>query len=96
MKKLYEKPCVYVESFELLEHISSCAVKTGETTVNYREKSSCSYIEADIAIFHDSSRGCLNNYSSMFTSPEDFLASLDPEDGGGCYNAFSNGMVFAS
>ena len=96
MKKPYNKPRMYAETFQLLEHISSCAVAPGETTVNYRDKNSCSYIEADIALFYNSGRGCLNNYSDMFSSPEDFLASLDPEDSGGCYNAFSNGNVFAS
>ena len=57
---------------------------------------SCSYKDGDVTLFNDGVDGCLNNYGPFITSPDDFLASYDPEVSGGCYNAFGNGNVFAS
>ena len=95
MKKTYQKPRVYAESFELLEHIASCAVRDGITNATYRDRDSCSYTDGDITLFYDSGNGCLNNYGPMYDSPDDFLGVLGGEDSG-CYNAFSNGNTFAS
>ena len=95
MKKPYDKPRMYAETFQLLEHISSCAVQTGTHPATYRDGTSCSYSDGDITIFNNGVNGCENNYAPFFTSVDDFLASLEGEDAG-CYNAFSNGNVFAS
>ena len=90
------KPMLYAESFELAEHISSCAVGAGVTTVTYRDRNSCSYQDGDIVLFNAAGvNGCQNNYAPFITSPEEFLSSLEQEHSG-CYNAFSNGNVFAS
>ena len=96
MKKAYTKPLMFAETFELLEHIASCAAAEGQTIVTYRDRYSCSYKDGDVTLFNDGVDGCLNNYGPFITSPDDFLASYDPEVSGGCYNAFGNGNVFAS
>lgn len=97
MKKTYKRPELYAESFELMEHISSCAVGEGITTVTYRDKFSCSYTDGDVTLFNQTNvNGCLNNFAPFFNEDIDaFLASMKGDDAG-CYNAFSNGNVFAS
>ena len=96
MKKQYQKPRLFAESFELLEHIASCAVGDGITDATYRDRSSCSYTDGDVTLFNSTGvNGCANNYAPFFQSVDDFIASMEGEDSG-CYNAFSNGNVFAS
>ena len=34
MKKVYEKPQVYMERFELAEHIAACGLQLGSTDTN--------------------------------------------------------------
>lgn len=97
MKKPYKKPLLFAESFDLLEHIASCAAADGHTVVSYRDRNSCSYQDGDVILFVDKGvNGCQNNYGPFFNDVDDYLASLKIEGGGGCYNAFSNGNVFAS
>ena len=87
---------LYAERFELLEHISSCTVGEGITTVTYRDKFSCSYKDGDIVLFNTTGvNGCQNNYAPFISSPDEFLGSLQKENSG-CYNAFSDGNTFAS
>ena len=95
MKKAYEKPRVYVERFELLEHIASCKANQDITSVTYRDGNSCTYTDADVTIFYNSD--CSNDYYDPETmSWEEYLDSFKPENGGGCYNAFTDGNFFAS
>lgn len=95
MKKPYKKPQIYVETFELLEHIASCSTG-GETTITYRDGHSCTYTEANVTVFYPEDTRCTNGGyfdiedDSMYDSFEDYLRSF------GCYNAFSNGNFFAS
>lgn len=97
MKKPYSKPRIYAESFELLEHIASCSVQTGVTNATYRDPDSCAFEEGGVALFNDGVKGCTNVIAPFFNGDVvAFVESLDPEAGGGCYNAFSNGNVFAS
>ena len=100
MKKAYEKPRVYVESFELLEHIASCKANQDITSVTYRDGSSCNYTDANLTLFYPENSGCTNGYydpndNSMYDDFDDYLASFGV-DRGGCYNAFSDGNFFAS
>lgn len=104
MKKPYQKPSVYVERFELLEHIASCKVGEGITAVNYRDKYTCSYRDDDVSLFlEDGVNGCqiaeimvLYDYGDESDPIQNFLDSIDPVPGGGCYNAFMDGNIFAS
>ena len=100
MKKPYQKPRVYVETFELLEHISSCKYNHDITTVTYRDGNACTYTDANLTLFYPSNNGCTNGYydpndDSMYDDFDDYLASFGV-DRGGCYNAFSDGNFFAS
>ena len=98
MRKRYTKPKLYAETFELLEHISSCTANTNVTVVTYRDMYSCSYNDANVTLFNETGvNGCQNEYfdPSMETW-EEYLDSFKPENGGGCYNAFSDGNFFAS
>ena len=97
MKKPYNKPRMYAETFELVEHIANCAVKSGSYPATYRDRTSCSYTDGDVTLFNNTGvNGCTNNIAPFFGGNVDaFLDSLNDEDAG-CYNAFSNGNVFAS
>ena len=100
MKKAYEKPRVYVENFELLEHIASCKANQDITSVTYRDGHACTYTDANLTLFYTDNSGCTNGYydpndDSMYDSFDDYLASFGV-DRGGCYNAFSDGNFFAS
>ncbi len=104
MKKPYQKPRVYAESFELLEHIASCKVNGGEggiTTVTYRSaESGCTYSDGKVTLFLDSNSSCTNEYwehgQGDYDTWNQYLDSFKPENGGGCYNAFADGNFFAS
>ena len=51
-----------------------------------------------MGLFYDGENAaCLNDYyDSTVMTWKEYLDSFKPENGGGCYNAFSNGNVFAS
>ena len=53
MKKAYKKPRLFAETFELLEHISSCktGTGTGAPVVSYRDGNSCTYTDANLTLF---------------------------------------------
>lgn len=100
MKKPYQKPQIYVETFELLEHIASCKTGGKGVEVTYRDGNSCSYTDANLTLFYPGNNGCTNGYfvpgdDSMYDDFDDYLASFGV-DRGGCYNAFSDGNFFAS
>lgn len=100
MKKQYRKPRLFAESFELLEHISSCKANQNITSVTYRDGYACTYTDANLTLFMPSNGGCTNGYydpndDSMYDDFDDYLASFGV-DRGGCYNAFSDGNFFAS
>ena len=100
MKKAYEKPRVYVENFELLEHIASCKTGGERVSANYRDANSCTYSDANLTLFYPGNSGCTNGYydpddTSMYDDFDDYLESFGVGRGG-CYNAFSDGNFFAS
>lgn len=94
MKKPYQTPRMYAESFELIEHIASCSANPDHTTVNYQDKNTCSYQDADVNLFlQNTTKKCEvwdNPDPEMYTSFEEYLSTLS------CYNAFSDGNFFAS
>lgn len=98
MKRPYQKPKIYVESFELMEHIAYCSADQKITVVTYRSGDVCSYTDENVTLFYDGNTSCLNEYDhSMYGSLDEYIASFDPDNGGvGCYNSFADGNFFAS
>lgn len=96
MKKPYQKPFFYIERFELLEHIASCTANTQITEVNYREPGVCTYKDANLVVFNQNQAGCNQEIYEELGSLEALIATMDPDDEGGCYNAFGDGNFFAS
>lgn len=100
MKKQYRKPRLFAESFELLEHISSCKANQNITSVTYRDGNACSYTDANVTLFNPDyapTNGCTNEYYNDvdYDDFNDYIASY-ALGRGGCYNAFSDGNFFAS
>ena len=97
MKKPYQKPRVYAESFELLEHIASCKANQDITSVTYRDGHACTYTDADLTLFYEDNKSCKNDYFNLedYDNFDDYLASF-AVGRGGCYNAFTDGNFFAS
>lgn len=99
MKKAYTKPAIYIETFELMEHISRCSANPDVTNVTYRDSSSCAYIDQNMYIFYSSISECATNETTIdyddFDDFDDFLDSFGISRGG-CYNSFSDGNFFAS
>ena len=69
MKKAYTKPLIYVESFEMTEHIS----KGCDYHTNFGNQ--CPISEAGVVFFTSTGSGCNNDGISMFT-----FAGIDPEN----------------
>ena len=99
MKRVYTKPVIYIETFELMEHIAYCSTGQGITEVSYRDPGSCYYEEGGYSLFQNGVTGCDINESSfleggqfygMADSLEAFMATVE------CYNAFGDGNFFAS
>ena len=79
MKKVYEKPTVYIERFDLSQSIASgCSVLDtfGGTSVNNRDKSTCGIVFGGAAYFSDNVQGCTAGEFEEF-----------------CYNAPAEGMI---
>lgn len=94
MKKQYQKPAAYIESFELVEHIANCNV----ASATYRNGTDCTYTDANVTVFGASN--CATDVSDdvwdgVFDSLQDYLSAMGTETES-CYNAFSNGSPFAS
>ena len=89
---------LYAERFELVEHIAKCTTNPGVTSATYRSQADCSYTDGNIALFATTGvKGCTNDYyNPNLMTWQEYLDSLKPENGGGCYNAFSDGNAFAS
>lgn len=74
MKKTYEKPQVYMERFELAEHIATCNFK-----VNSGDEWSCTAtgtLEGDSStLFADENTSCLDHYEGYcYTSSQAFVS----------------------
>ena len=92
---------MYAETFELAEHISSCKTGGGDLTVTYRDGNSCTYTDANITLFSETNGGCPKaayqaGLGEDWDTYDEYLASFALTNGGGCYNAFTDGNFFAS
>lgn len=87
MRKTYNKPVLYAESFELLEHIASCRVdglgtdsKVYATFKDGSATGDCTFVDANITLFYN------NNCDLDLFDDGDYDVSHLGLD---CYNAFS-------
>lgn len=86
LKKPYEKPALYAESFRLVEHISSlCAGTYGQA--KQADALTCVYMIGDEAMFYSGSGvACTSSdspgYDADFSNKEPFVI---------CYNGLFNG-----
>lgn len=101
MKKTYQKPMLYAETFEMLEHIASnCTLGDGVGySVTYRESGGtqpCAYTDNGTTIYLSNTEACLDSFDDR--QWDSFDAYLSSMLGGGqqCYNAFQSGKAFAS
>lgn len=96
MKKIYQKPMAYAESFIMVEHVASgCVVdKDHGVYAGYLDNRSCAFVDSNIVIFPDTTV-CKGMDLGLFDNVTDFL---DPEQNTlECYNTFSgNGTPFVS
>lgn len=86
MKKQYQKPIIYHESFDLCEHIASgCMVdKSKGVYAGYINSESCAFVDGNVTIYMDPLSGvCAGMDMGLADSLEEFVASLE------CYNSFS-------
>ena len=95
MKQKYSKPMVYIERFELLDHISRGCNYAG-AVVNQQKPESCSYAVDNLALFQNAGNGCLNQnyFPEMGDTWDTYISGVvgNPD----CYNALSDGRFFAS
>ena len=105
MKKVYKKPAIYIETFELMEHIARCTANPDVTNVTYRGPESCAYNDTNLSLFYSQVSACVVNEVTLANPDNEFYGMIDDLQGymaslgvdqGGCYNAFSDGNFFAS
>ena len=100
IKKDYQKPALFAERFELMEHIAdNCSMGKG-ASANYRNSGECSYTDANVTLFlTDTVNGRCggSGYSydtDLYDSWDDYAERFRNDSE--CYNAFNNGLSFAS
>lgn len=88
MKKQYMKPGIIIEDFRISEHISTCGVPGGGTTLgkpNHWSNSTCGWALDDTTILWVGEPICNEK------------TGIDEDVGGICYNTPSNGYsIFSS
>lgn len=99
MKKAYQKPVLFAENFQLVEHISEgCGLNTGTYTPNQGTAWTCSVTDAGgTTLFMEGAEKC-NVEGSNALDPnlpeiDELVAALL---GGVCYNTVVSGPMFSS
>ncbi len=90
MKKIYEKPMLYAESYELVEHVAGNCYLDTMNTPTHRSLDNCGFkVNGDSAIAFQKSDVCKGWFDPLF--PE------DPLDDVFCHNTFADmAAMFAS
>ena len=84
MKKSYQAPALFAETFVMCEHVAAgCKVQPGEADATYITPDSCAYIDRNIVIYTSGSEACKNMDLGLFATVEEFLETVQ------CYNMFS-------
>ncbi len=96
MKKVYSKPALYAETFELVEHVAGdCIVNDGFAGALHRGPESCGYRDSNITLFTGDLSDCADAaelFALAGASPSTDLSVINME----CYNSFLSGNLFAS
>ena len=98
MKRTYRKPSLYVETFELVEHIASCATNTGTYTVNSNTAWSCAATDGsgDVVFMEGTSKCEVAGGQAFDPNIEDIDDIISAILEGQCYNTYANGPMFSS
>ena len=87
MKKAYQKPVLFAETFTLSDHIASnCRIdKENHIQADYLNKESCKFYDGSNVLYMSNAIGaiCEGMDMGMFSNVDDYLASLE------CYNGFT-------
>ena len=97
MKKTYQRPLLFAETFELREHIAGdCNVNDGFVGASAGSDTTCTYSDKNMTLFANESIGCETFWFTDFDVPP----SRDNLDAAGiklnCNGAFLSGQLFAS
>lgn len=89
MKKIYEKPMLYAESYELVEHVAGSCALDGMNQPTHRDLSQCGFeVNGGSAIAFQTKSVCLNWWNDDFDAPLNDIF---------CYNTFlDTAAMFAS
>lgn len=94
MKKIYEKPFLYAETFELTEHVAGdCGPQPSQITVTYgRGTETCKYQDGNLVLQLDNI--VCHNDLYIEAIDGDFANYMARLLSGGydCYNAFTTGL----
>ena len=101
MKKTYQKPVLFAESFRLVDCIAANCGKgdASMSTVHpYQSATACTYTDDGLTIFTDSGIGCDMSWYDEEIYQGDLNAFISDMQNGStnCYNAFSSGSPFLS
>ncbi len=90
MKKIYEKPMLYAESYELVEHVAGNCALDGMNTPTHRDVDTCGFrINGNSAIAFQKESVCTGWFDPLFPD--------QPLDDIFCYNTFlDQAAMFAS
>lgn len=88
MKKVYEKPMLYAESYELAEHIAGGCALDGMNTPTTRDLGSCGFEISNGTVAFQSQSVCEGWWDDFWDKPIDDVF---------CYNTFlDTAAMFAS
>lgn len=89
MKKAYEKPMLYAESYELMEHVAGGCALDGMNMPTHRDTTKCGFrVNGGNAIAYQTANVCIGWWNDDFDEPFDDIF---------CYNTFlDTSAMFAS
>ena len=97
MRRVYEKPSLFAESYTLVEHISQgCALETGTYTPGFSNAWVCPVTDAGgTKLFMDGTDRCSGG-EEIDPNLEDIDSIVSAITGGQCYNSVVSGPMFSS
>lgn len=102
MRKAYQKPQLYAESFELMEHVAGPCNglennKGDGFRVTHRNGTDCGIVDAGLRLFQSGTNDCGNIDSTLEFYEVDTIDQLMSLVSAKCYNAFlPDSNLFAS
>lgn len=102
MKKKYQKPVLFAESFQLVDSIAANCGKGDHSTASthpYQSATACTYTDGGMTLFASEGIGCDMTYydEDVYQGDYDqFVKDMMSQYGVECYGAFSTGTPFLS